>query len=363
MLYKRHVNNTHCFSVTIDGIAFSIKNRIGGITVYLENLINLLKNQKIYLKILNVQRKQSNNFILDLPQHIVSCRNHRLFERYRPVNKINTKIFHSSYYRWSNDKNVKNIITVYDFIYENNSYGIAKIIHLLQKNIAVKKSHAVICISNYTKKLFIKKYPRYPRQNIYVTHLAANPLIYQKTMTLNNKSPHRPFVLFVGNRSGYKNFNFAIESLALLQNIDLVCVGGGPFTKNEQSLLIKKLPNRYYHKVHCSTHKLNNLYNEAVCLLYPSLNEGFGIPVVEAMQAGCPFIAMKRTSIPEVAGKAGILLCNLNPKNCALSIKKCMHPEKRLQLQQLGITQSKKFSWEMTVASTIQIYKNVVGLN
>ncbi len=117
-------------------------------------------------------------------------------------------------------------------------------------------------------------------------------------------------VLFVGSRSGYKNFRSVVDALSSLHDLRLVCVGGGPLSPDEVRLLEKLLPGRYNWSGYLSSEELNLEYNKSACQVYPSVYEGFGIPVLEAMQAGCPVVAVKSSSMPEVAGDAALLTEN-----------------------------------------------------
>jgi mannosyltransferase len=92
-------------------------------------------------------------------------------------------------------------------------------------------------------------------------------------------------------------------------------------------------------------------------LLYPSLYEGFGIPPLEAMSAGCPFIAMKTSSIPEVAGQAGILVDTSDAEMLSQAIESCALPENRTLLRDRGFLQAAKFSWQRVIEETHAIYR------
>lgn len=82
------------------------------------------------------------------------------------------------------------------------------------------------------------------------------------------------------------------------------------------------LPNRWKIFEEISTGQLNDLYNRSFALLYPSSYEGFGIPILEAMKAGCPFIALKASAIPEVAGNAGVLMKELSLHEFSMALNK-----------------------------------------
>ncbi len=100
------------------------------------------------------------------------------------------------------------------------------------------------------------------------------------------------------------------------------------------------------------------LYNLADVYLYPSLYEGFGLPVLEAMQCGCPVIASNATSIPEVAGDAAVLVNPLDTTDIAQAIHQVLSdPKLREELVYAGLQQAKKFSWERCANTMLKIIR------
>lgn len=100
------------------------------------------------------------------------------------------------------------------------------------------------------------------------------------------------------------------------------------------------------------------LYAGASCFLYPSLYEGFGLPVLEAMAVGCPVLTSDRGSLKEVAGEAAV---EVNPESVeaiAFGIKVAL--EKKSELSAKGIIQAQRFSWEQTAARTMTVYESVM---
>ena len=130
---------------------------------------------------------------------------------------------------------------------------------------------------------------------------------------------------------------------------------------HELVMLNKMLPNRWRHEKFVSENKLNHLYNSAICLLYPSSYEGFGIPVLEAMRAGCPVIAFHGSSIPEVAGEAALLFDTLDPLALVEMIHRSLDVSERDRLRRLGFMQASLFSWKRTFENTIRVYEKVLG--
>ena len=351
--------------ITFDGIIFSLRNSLGGIGVYFRELIRHAAMDAQPMQVLLHDPSLTAAGLGCTPDKL-QFRKARRLERYRSVDGLPEGIFHSSYYRTAARRNVASVQTVYDFTYEKYGSGAAALAHSLQKRRAIARADAVMCISENTRQDLFEFLPSYPREKVFVTHLAASsqfrPLdaaTLESTAAVAQPGIHAPFVLFVSGRSTYKNFAAAVEAVRLAQNVALVCVGAGPFTPAELQLLETSLPGRYSHSGRIDMEGLNRLYNTAVCLLYPSLYEGFGIPPLEAMSAGCPFIALNRSSIPEVAGPAGILLDDPTPELMAAGILKCMDSRERIDLRARGLEQARKFSWENTYAETLRIYRGI----
>jgi glycosyltransferase involved in cell wall biosynthesis len=118
------------------------------------------------------------------------------------------------------------------------------------------------------------------------------------------------YILFVGGRTGYKNFQLFCESVAKLMDergdLNLVCVGGGPLTSQEISLLDRLKIRTRTSQWEVSDTELCQVYHNAMAFVYPSLYEGFGLPVLEAFKCGCPAILSDRSSLPELGGDAAM---------------------------------------------------------
>ena len=155
-------------NILLDNIIFSIQ-RSGGVSTYWYELIKRLLNSETDFicieneKIENIQRDR-----LGIPEKLIvtEFRFPLRFSQYFFLSKniLKTKvspyIFHSSYYRVYKKKGVKNIITVYDFVYEFYRSGVFRLIHKMQKNRALKNADGIICISEHTKKDLIRIYPK-----------------------------------------------------------------------------------------------------------------------------------------------------------------------------------------------------------
>ena len=339
--------------IYFDGIVFSLQ-KFGGISTYFRELIRGIELDK-ESKTLLYSEENINNF-----QNPIFLKR-RILERYRNVTlPENANIFHSSYYRITANKKIKNIITVYDFTYEKFEKFPSKTIHSIQKKNAIKKADSIICISENTREDLFEFYPQIDKNIVSVVHLAASVEFQKLFIPFNQKINIEPFVLFVGARAGYKNFVTAVQALRDLRSLRLVFVGGGELLDHELSLLNKIIPDRYKHIPSINTQELNVLYNTAICLLYPSLYEGFGIPILEAMATGCPVIAANISSIPEVGKEAAILLKDISHEQITAAIYKLLNEEENIYYSELGYLNSLKFSWERTVLETKNIYSSFV---
>jgi len=307
--------------VYIDTIIFDLQ-KAGGISLYFYEVISrFLIDNNIDLTLIDSGDCKNNIFWskLDL-SNIKIITYKKKFNRYRVVNYIENEehIFISSYYRYSINKNATNITIVHDFTYEHFSKGLKLFVHHKQKAIAIKNSQKIICISENTKKDLLKFCPKESEEKeIVVIYNGASDkfrvLESEEFNEIENKNQYlleikEPFVLFVGARSGYKNWIEAIEIFKQFpQSYNFVSVGG-PSLLDEEKILLSGIKNSHIYIPPVDEEVLVYLYNKAVCLMYLSNYEGFGIPVVEAQKCGCHVIAKPVSSIPEVAGEGTLLL-------------------------------------------------------
>jgi mannosyltransferase len=281
----------------------------------------------------------------------------RLLERYRdPAHVPSDAILHSSYYRTSRDARA-NVVTVYDFMYERFADPLRRFVHVRQKLAAMQRADAIICISEATKSDLGEFYPRIPESKIHVVPLAASPEFSRVAGARSDDDA--PYVLFVGKRSGYKNFTAAVRGVAAIPHMKLVCVGGGDLNGGESSLIASALPDRFEHPDHVDNDQLNTLYNNAFALLYASRFEGFGLPILEAMAAGCPVITTRAAGMVEVAADAALLLDRPDPESITAAIQELFDREKRAALIAHGLARAAQFSWDATAAKTLAVYSTL----
>jgi len=275
----------------------------------------------------------------------------------------------------------KTIVTVHDLIplvfpkyFPKGIKGSFK--WFMQKSL-LKGVDSIITDSMSSKKDIIK-YTGIPATKIHVVFLAADEsfrLIHNSKFIIQNlrekyRLPEK-FALYVGDVTWNKNLPRLVDA-AKKSRIPLVMVGKALVSEDFD----KKNPwNRDLITVHnnvkedkniilpgfVETEELVALYNLATVFVMPSLYEGFGLPILEAMACGCPVITTKEGSIPEVAGDAAFYTDAYDSDKIAKDITEVFEDEKlRKELSIAGLKQSSKFFWKKTAEKTVKVYESIV---
>lgn len=341
-----------------DNIIFSLQ-KVGGISTYWGELSKRLVRDERNVKFHECPNDNLVREVLDIKTEDVIKRSIGLllFERFKKVQVFekNRFVFHSSYNRTTNNPNARSVCTVHDFVHERFYSGLRKIIHSFQKGYCIKNADKIIAISESTKRDLIHFFPDVPQARIKVIYNGVSDEFYPLKLNLNNRDK-MPYLLFIGSREHYKNFLFCVDLMSKLANFNLFIVGSS-LKKKEIEILDSLIPGRWSSFRNVTNMELNELYNQAFALLYPSSYEGFGIPILEAMKAGCPFIALNASSIPEVAGDAGVLVDRLNVQLFLEAIETIKVD--RDTIIKKGFIQSAKFSWEKCYQETLCIYEEL----
>jgi len=352
--------------IVYDNIAFNLQ-KAGGVSLYWYEILKRILRDKKNVTFIEQTEAHNNIFRKDvkLDNVIMEQTIKSSLLRYLPVTeRIESKsVFHSSYYRICVQKDVINFTTIHDFTYEYFRTGLPKWINYFQKKLAISKADGIICISENTKKDLLKFHPWAQKKNIKVIYNGVSDDYFKIDSIfgseLYNKYRTRKFIIFVGSREEYKNFQIVIELLAKAKEYDLIIIGGKDLNQQEKFQLENKAKNRYEHLKGLNNQELNILYNLAFCLIYPSSYEGFGIPPLEAMKAGCPVITTNLSSIPEVVGDAAILVKKVTVDDFYKGLTKLENKEYRNELINKGFSQANKFSWEKTYQEIFYFYEEV----
>ena len=279
-------------------------------------------------------------------------------------------IFHPTYYDTYFLKYLKQkplVLTVYDLTHEkfnSNSASTRKVLAWKKKLIGI--ADHIISISENTKKDIVEFY-RISPEKITTTYLSGgfDSIIREAETVEEMKKIPANYILFVGNRRSYKNFRSFICEVApviLKNDIYLVTAGGGPLDPGEPELMKKMgIADRVISFSHVSDQFLAQLYGKALVFIFPSLYEGFGIPVLEAMQCGCPALLSSNSSLPEVGGSAAAYFDPFTTGELQKKLQELIADGgERNRMRNAGMEQVKKFSWDNTAREHIRVYKNLL---
>jgi len=350
--------------VLLDGIIFSLQ-RYGGISVYFRELIRFLNESKISGKVIIEEPTMQS---IDLAGGSLSLKveHGRFLERIRSC-RIDEKkgVFHSSYYRVPSNRFMPSVVTVFDFIAESSenknelkTRQMGRWMHAIQKRRAIESAQAIICISQSTKMDLLNIIPKSINIPIHVIHMGAS----SSYRVMDSSEPKTRFILYVGTRRGYKNFSCASRAMEFLPNLELWCVGGEEPSRLDLDGLSVKVRKQIHFLGPLSEIALNHLYNSAYCLVYPSSYEGFGIPVAEAMRAGCPVVSIDCIAVKEIGGLALEVAEENHPVALAEAIKRLETEDYRKAKIKLGLDLSINYSWQRCHEKTFLVYKNILDL-
>ena len=176
---------------------------------------------------------------------------------------------------------------------------------------------------------------------------------------------HTDYILFVGARPAYKNFELFLQAVAPILKKDadfkIVAAGGGKLSKNDLKLLEKYELSSQLLYYRFEESELEALYQHAQCFIFPSEYEGFGIPVLEAMANGCPIILPYQSSFPEVAGEAGIYFKTNDLDDLIEKITKVLYnPTFKTSFIEKGKIQAAKFNWQEAANQCLTTYKEAI---
>ncbi|MGI4022330.1 MAG: glycosyltransferase family 4 protein [Janthinobacterium lividum] len=283
----------------------------------------------------------------------------------KKIKEGNFDIFHPTYFDdyfmdYIGDKTY--VLTVHDLI---NQVFPEMMMYQPDKNKAViNRADRIITVSENTKKDLINIF-NVNEQKIDVIYL-ANSLeeeIENVSEAFKNTIPEK-YLLFVGGRLDYKNFLFFAQMFASLKltnkNINIVCTGS-PFNASEQYLFNKLGIQDSVHTKFVNDDELIYLYKNAIAFVFPSMYEGFGLPVLEAFSCGCPAIISNTSSLSEIGEDAVVYFDPKNPESMLNALKSVVNnPTFREEMIAKGYEQLKNFSWENTAMQTKKVYEKVL---
>lgn len=347
-------------SVLMDTTPLNSAHSIRGIGTYTRLLTSQLENFE------NLKLLRSSVYNSGKPKSKIDLIHYPFFDLFFPTLPLNI--------------HKPAIVTIHDVIPlrypEYYPLGIKGKINFERQKLALKRISAIITDSHSSKK-DIMNYLGIADQKIHVIYLAANPDLQAQNETevlkiTKKYNLPKKYLLYVGDINYNKNIPQLIKVLKFLpSDIHLVCVGKNFSEQDipewqwiETQLALSDVENRVIFLTDIltdSAEELSALYSGAECYVQPSLWEGFGLPVLEAMQCRTPVVSSNQGSLPEIGGEHAVY-CEPKAEALAENIQNVLDwsKTKRLEVTRAAFAWSQSFSWQKTAEQTIEVYKSII---
>lgn len=371
-------DSARAFSILYDGMIYE-RQTVGGINRYFENLISNLPDH--VNPSITLTQLRSTNF----PQNASLQRFHRRFVLPKPFRGVGRKIqavrfrmieeqikpdlIHATYYDTLSRRKDTNggpplVLTVHDMTHEKLSRLLdRRRKHAIMKKRSIEMADAIICVSHRTREDLLEVYPECESKTTVIHHATELGSVVPAPW---RSEPDRPYFLYVGSRTTYKNFDRLLVSFRSVarttSDVQLRAVGA-PFSKKEWERIDDLgLQDHVIEEGHVDDARLASLYRKSVGLAYPSSYEGFGLPLLEAMSCDTPVLAANCSCIPEVVQDAALLFDPTSNEQLTEGLNIMLHDsQRRASLIEKGRIRCKVFSWAKSAEQTVSVYNAVLA--
>ena len=351
--------------------------KFGGISRYFANIIEEIKKNTDFdykLGVLN----SPNHYIKDEPQFLNNTLGNSLLKSAsgKKIYKVNEwycnyllkknkyDVFHATYYDPYFIKNLRKplVTTIHDMTYERlPEYFWVNDPLTYQKRINAERADKIIAISETTKKDLLK-YIDTDESKVEVIYHGIDietPLKFNEVENLPKE-----YLLFVGDRSGYKNFYLLLNTYEELSkkypDIHLVLTGGGKLIGADVEIINRLKIKDKVHHYNVSDEQLNFLYKNTLLFVYPSLHEGFGLPILEAFKAQCPMLLSDTDCFKEIAQDAAEFFSPHSSDDLFSKMEKLILDKKQREiLVAKGNLRLLDFPIEKSVKETLALYSSL----
>lgn len=249
------------------------------------------------------------------------------------------------------------VLTIHDMTFERYPQSVLFYDHTIQhKRKLVAEAEHIIAVSENTKRDIVELLGTDPAK-ISVVHHGYKPVTEAVPQLFDR------YVLYVGERKGYKNFAPWLEAIHPILHSDptlkVICTGA-PFNNAELELFKKWNIADRLHQITANDAQMASLYHHALCFVFPSHYEGFGIPILEAFHNACPVCLSNASCFPEVAGDAALYFNPGDTQSMQDSLKELISSNTlRDELRQKGFLRSKEYTLERMVENTCNVYRKI----
>ena len=366
-------------NVLFDHQVFSFQE-YGGISRYYSRLITTLSaGNDVQVDLLI--KYSNNSFLTELaslkPRSFF--RSHKFKGRNEIIRILNQQYFRKEYYKRTQPDifhptyyhpyflesigTVPFALTIYDMAHEMYPTMFHPMDFTIKnKRLLAAKASRIIAISEHTKKDAVRILG-VPESKIDVIPLATDLRV--DFTEKNQATIPEQFILYVGARNTYKNFPFFLRSITPLINDEkklfVVCAGGGKFSTEEKKIINELSLSDKIIQMNVNDGILALLYSKTKAMVYPSLYEGFGIPVLEAFTCGAPVVLSERSSLPEVGGDAAVYFDPEQDESLLAAVRSVVHKQEiAREMVKKGLERAKLFSWGKTADATLATYRKIL---
>jgi glycosyltransferase involved in cell wall biosynthesis len=352
---KSATSETRLQSIIIDGVIFQLQNKSGGISVVWLNYLKRLSKSQLAGSIIVLDRKKTAPRFdgikyKNAKKYKGKSQSTRLEDSVyleQMCREENASMMISTYYTYA--ERTKTVVMLYDFIPERLGWDL-NTTEWQSKGEAINKAYAYISISTNTLNDFSYYYPQLADRSAKVIYIAANeyfrPHSLQEINHFYNKYKIvKPYYLVVGHRWPHKNsilFFKAAAQTPALKEFEILITGGNDKLEEEYLPYMKNIK---YQVLHLSEEDLSLAYSAALALVYPSLYEGFGLPVLEAMQSACPVITSPNSSLLEIGDASCLFVQKDDIQGMVEALKAVKDINIRNRMIKAGLIAASKFSW------------------
>jgi len=347
-----------------------------GIGTYIQNLAAYMKSQCELVLLIAPGDAHRINQLDSVQKRINSSKKYSIRELYSiavDANQLKADVFHSPHYTTPFGLKMPCVTTIHDILHIRGKKHFSSLGRIYAHTIighACRTSKAVIVDSEFTKKELMDVFP-IANESVRVIQLGVSSKYYEKYSESsiaefrNKYGLVKPTILYTGSLKPHKNVDVLISAFANMKHRSeyQLAFSGESITKQHDlwSLIRQKGITKDIVEIgQVSNNDLALAYHAAAVVVLPSLYEGFGFSVLEAMASGTPAIGARAASIPEVMGDGGILFDPHSSEELTDALEKVLGDTKlQKQLVQQGLKNVARFSWERCAEQTFQLYKDV----
>ncbi len=289
----------------------------------------------------------------------------------RLLGRAGAELYHSAYYLMPYRPGVPAVLTVYDLIpllFPQQSSRRARLMFRWTIRLALRATHYCLAISEATRQDLVRHFHVAP-DRIACVPLAADPAFTPQDVTRvervrNDYGLPDRYVLYLGSNKPHKNLVGLVDAWSELQPRSEVLVIAGAWDERypepRRRVVKLGLEDRVRLLGPVPEEDLPALYSGAEVFAFPSMYEGFGLPVLEAMACGTPVVCSDRSSLPEVAGDAAVYCDPTQTGSIADALQRVLrNADLRQDLHKRGLARASQFSWERTARETLEVYREI----